>query len=145
MNSVIYCVTSHTNEAWHVWQSHGILWHRNIMMCHVAHQRVMSIMNHSYHVGMSHVNINEWWHIWWSHLTYEWKIAWMNTVHHAWIVRFTYERIASYMNGLCTAVDKLHSTAYESWHIWICLISVVSHWAMAHINSTCHMWLSHGT
>ena len=115
-------------------------WHDACVVCdmtHIWHEWVMSHVNESCHICMSHVtceswliyahtqvvaHVNESCHIWMSHDTYEWAMSHVHYVtRHIWMSHVTYERIMSHMD--------------ESCHI--CMSHVTYAWVMSHTHESC--------
>jgi len=150
-----WCLTTemshvtHTNET-HIQMSHS--YHSTSDMIYVTYEWVMSHMNESCHVWMSHVtyawvmsHMNESCHVWMSNAIYEWGMSHMNESCHICMSHVTYGWVMTHM--------------YESWHIWMSHITyewVTSHmdeschirtshvthaWVMSHMNESCHMWM----
>ena len=81
----------------------------------------------TYEWVMSHMN--ESCHIWMSHVTYEWVMSHMNASCHIWMRHIMYEWVMSRIN--------------ESCHIW--MSHVTYEWVVSHIKESCHIWMSHVT
>jgi len=78
--------------------------------CDVAYECVMSHMNESCHIWMSHV-------------TYEWVMSHMNESCHIWMIHVTYEWVMSHMTEWC--------------HIWMSHVTYA--WVMSRMNEWCHV------
>jgi len=108
---------------------------------------IMSHMNESCHIWMSHVTSNEsrykrvyprslkeschiWrsqWVIWMRHVTYEWVMSHMTGSCHICMSHVTYEWVMSPVN--------------ESCHIW--MSHVTYEWVTSHMNESCHLkWVT---
>ena len=136
--------------------------------CHVerfvAYEWVMSHMNESCHIWMSHVtyewvmsHMNGSCHIWMSHVIHEWVMS-HNQPCHIWMSRVTYgvasiSRIDKILGLFCKRARlKRRYSAKETYNF----IDpndrshptgryVACEWVMSHMNESCHTWMSHVT
>jgi len=113
-------------------------------MSPVTYEWVMSHVNESCHMWMSHVtyewvmpHTNESCHIGMSHVTYEWIMSHVNELCHIWMRHVTHEHVMSHMM----------SHTNESCHLWIS--HVMYEWVMLHSrhiwHESCHVWMRHVT
>ena len=128
-------------------------------ICDMNHSYIASRMSIvTYEWVMSHMN--ESCHIWMSHVTYEWVMSHLNhsdmyeschvcmshlqSSYHQ--VLFSHEWVMTYIR------DMAHSHVISIWvmsHLggscFICMSHVTSKWVMLHLNESCHIWMSHVT
>jgi len=112
---------------------------------YVTYEGVMSRMNESCHVWMSHVNMIELCHVWMSYVTYEWVMSHMdesmshkNESCHTWMRHVTYDTLQA-QREIGRLPDRLQQVLVE-------LQSHVTYeWVMSHMNETCHIWGPTGT
>jgi len=96
--------------------------------CYDGHRR-MHESCHTYEWVMSHMN--ESCHIWMSHVTYEWVISHMNESCHIWRSHVTYEWVMSYIGEVSIEEGQRHGV--ERRVFWCRL-----RWQMSR-----HTWMSH--
>jgi len=128
----VYISTCHdTYDSRCIWMSHG------------TYEWVMSHMNESCHIWLSHVIHSC--HIWMSHGTYKWVMVHMNESRHTCMSHGTYEWVMVRTSVLRSTMRRSFIKIYidEPWYIW------TSHgtyeWVMVHINESWCIWMSHGT
>jgi len=118
---------------------------RHIWMSHGTHDQVTSrILAHTVcHILMRHVTC----HIWLCRVTYKWVTAHMNESRHTWSSHVTYPRtyLASHIDETCHILMR-HVTC----RIWpSCVTYKLSHvryeWVTSHMNESCHVWMRHVT
>ena len=132
------CHTSHTNMPC----NKKAITTRHMWQCHIICECVMSHMNESCHIWMSHVTYHKSKYYWQGlqsvkrvvckglcSMNESWLMSHMDEACHIWISCVTYEWVMSHMN--------------ESCRIW--MSRVTYEWVVAHVNESCHIWMSHVT
>jgi len=111
------------NVSWRIRMYHGA--YKCIVAAITSYWWVMSYMNESCHIWMSHVtyewvmsHMNESWRIWMSHFTYEWVMSHMNESFHIWISHIIYECIIAW--GIAHMNESWHMQIYRDRnYIWL--------------------------
>ena len=143
-------------------QVHSYVW-RDSFICDM-YKWVMSHMNESCHIWMSHVtyewvmsHMNESCHIWMSHVTYEWVMSHTNESCHMWMSHVICEWVTSHTNESCHIWMSRATHMHESCHIWMSCAThmneschiwmghVTYEWVMSHMNESCYLWMGHVT
>ena len=90
---------------------------------------------------MSHMN--ESWHIWMSHVTYEWVMSHIYESIHIWMSHVTYAVWMIHVQAVKSHDRSRHLQQHmdESCHIWMSHITYKR--VMSHMNESCHIWMSH--
>ena len=159
-------VTSRVDKSCHMWMSHvpyrissiarKMFWIVNVRLSrcvcvcvylsHVTCEYVMSHMNESCHIWMSHVTYGMRrlaCHVWHSGIYTCIPVSVRYTCNFMWIRHVTYEWVMSHMEW-DDLLENVTNASYEADKVCIYVCTYMSHVtcesAMSHVNESCHTW-----
>ena len=145
------CIDIYMNIYVYICMQPTVQWHCCTYEC------IMSHMNASCHIQISHVAITRWKGgptMWMSHATNAWVMSHMNESCHIWMSHVTYEWVTTWNlhGGRAWKHEWMSHVTYEYmnelWHIQtshgILISDFTYEWAMAHLNGSWHLLKSQG-